>query len=206
MFLRVLRIELIPVQKNQQNFRAFNWNLNFDFFFLQFAFTLTNEIIAANNKILTKRSSNCSKTNCQMVFPGGYKRRVHIKYLIRYRHNLLHFLSFWYRMVTLCCTIRSQQIFQCQRTLKRNAFIRFSGKSKWTKVLVMLFNISHCLFSIRICFTSCVNLVLNKSSWIECFRNDYKICSLKKYNGFNWVLHSNHVKGYDGWKRVYLIK
>lgn len=35
---------------------------------------LTNEIIAANNKILTKRSSNCSITNCQMVFPGVYKK------------------------------------------------------------------------------------------------------------------------------------
>lgn len=30
---------------------------------------LTKEIIAANSKILTKRSSNCSKINCQIVFP-----------------------------------------------------------------------------------------------------------------------------------------
>lgn len=30
---------------------------------------LTNEIIAANNRIFTKRSSNCSRTNCQMDLP-----------------------------------------------------------------------------------------------------------------------------------------
>lgn len=32
---------------------------------------LTNEIIAAKSKILTKRSSNCSKTSCQIVFPSS---------------------------------------------------------------------------------------------------------------------------------------
>jgi hypothetical protein len=32
---------------------------------------LTNEIIAANNKILTKRSSNCSSTNCHIVLPSS---------------------------------------------------------------------------------------------------------------------------------------
>lgn len=41
---------------------------------------LTNEIIAANNKILTKRSSNCSKTNCQMVFPREKKMREKYEY------------------------------------------------------------------------------------------------------------------------------
>lgn len=30
---------------------------------------LTNEIIAANSKILTKRSSNCSRTNCHILLP-----------------------------------------------------------------------------------------------------------------------------------------
>lgn len=32
---------------------------------------LTNEIIAANNRILTKRSSNCSSTNCHIDFPSS---------------------------------------------------------------------------------------------------------------------------------------
>lgn len=32
---------------------------------------LTNEMIAASNKILTKRSSNCSRTNCHIVFPSS---------------------------------------------------------------------------------------------------------------------------------------
>lgn len=35
---------------------------------------LTKDIIAANSKILTSRSSNCSKTNCQMDFPGRRKK------------------------------------------------------------------------------------------------------------------------------------
>lgn len=32
---------------------------------------LTNEIIAAKSKIFTKRSSNCSNTSCQIVFPSS---------------------------------------------------------------------------------------------------------------------------------------
>lgn len=38
---------------------------------------LTNDIIAANNKILTSRSSNCSKTSCQMDFPVKQARETH---------------------------------------------------------------------------------------------------------------------------------
>lgn len=30
---------------------------------------LTKDIIAANNKILTSRSSNCSRTSCQIDLP-----------------------------------------------------------------------------------------------------------------------------------------
>lgn len=32
---------------------------------------LTNEMIAANNRILTKRSSNCSSTNCHIDLPSS---------------------------------------------------------------------------------------------------------------------------------------
>lgn len=41
---------------------------------------LTNEIIAANNKILTKRSSNCSRISCHNALPAMET------------NNLLHFL------------------------------------------------------------------------------------------------------------------
>jgi len=34
---------------------------------------LTKEIIAANRRILTRRSSNCSRTSCQMDFPVNKK-------------------------------------------------------------------------------------------------------------------------------------
>lgn len=37
-------------------------------------YILTNDIIAANNKILTRRSSNCSKTNCHMDFPANKRK------------------------------------------------------------------------------------------------------------------------------------
>lgn len=39
---------------------------------------LTNEIIAANNKILTKRSSNCSRINCHIVLPSSAGSSVNI--------------------------------------------------------------------------------------------------------------------------------
>lgn len=33
---------------------------------------LTKDIIAANNRILTSRSSNCSRTSCQIDLPENY--------------------------------------------------------------------------------------------------------------------------------------
>lgn len=33
----------------------------------------TKDIIAANNRILTRRSSNCSNTSCQMDLPENFK-------------------------------------------------------------------------------------------------------------------------------------
>lgn len=50
-------------------------------------FVLTNEIIAANNKILTKRSSNCSNTNCQIVFPRFEKKKKKMIYNVK-RENV----------------------------------------------------------------------------------------------------------------------
>lgn len=39
---------------------------------------LTNDIIAANSKIFTKRSSNCSSTNCHILLPVELRvKRVH---------------------------------------------------------------------------------------------------------------------------------
>lgn len=36
----------------------------------------TNEIIAANNKILTRRSSNCSSTSCHIDLPANNKQNI----------------------------------------------------------------------------------------------------------------------------------
>ena len=40
--------------------------------YLQYiSFVLTNDMMAANNKIFTRRSSNCSNTSCQIDFPSS---------------------------------------------------------------------------------------------------------------------------------------
>lgn len=47
--------------------------------FNDYIYILTNEIIAANNKILTKRSSNCSSTNCHIDLPSSAGSSVNTK-------------------------------------------------------------------------------------------------------------------------------
>lgn len=50
-------------------------------------FQLTNEITAANNKIFTNKSSNCSRTSCQIDFPVKIimvKMNVICVYLVKY--------------------------------------------------------------------------------------------------------------------------
>lgn len=39
---------------------------------------LTKEIMAANRRILTRRSSNCSRTSCQMDFPISKINKIYI--------------------------------------------------------------------------------------------------------------------------------
>ena len=50
-------LSLQTFRVHQENYYGINYSI------------LTNEIIAANNKIFTKRSSNCSKTNCHIDLP-----------------------------------------------------------------------------------------------------------------------------------------
>ena len=48
----------------------------------------TKEIIAASNRILTRRSSNCSKTNCQMDLPSSAGNSEKVKKSSKWKLNI----------------------------------------------------------------------------------------------------------------------
>lgn len=54
---------------------------------------LTNEIIAANNKILTKRSSNCSSTNCHIDLPSSAGSSVNIMKKNKRDYSLINWFN-----------------------------------------------------------------------------------------------------------------